>query len=93
MTASSASNRKGYLISAIQAIQDEQELAAVEQYLKVLHAKRQYGDIIQPMRASISIEAMKIEQAYKGFNGETFDTLAADLDIQEPVEELLAMLD
>lgn len=93
MTASSASNRKGHLISAIQAIQDEQELAAVEQYLKILHAKRQYGNIIQPMRDSISIEAMKIEQAYKGFNRETFDALAAELDIQEPVEELLKMLD
>jgi len=59
----------------------------------LLHTKRQHGDIIQPMRDSISIETMKTEQNYQGFNRKTFDALADELNIQEPVEKLLAMLD
>jgi len=45
------------------------------------------------MRDSISIETMKTEQNYQGFNRKTFDALADELNIQEPVEKLLAMLD
>ncbi len=93
MTASSAYNRKGHLISAIQDIHDEQELTAIEEYLKLLRAKRKYGDIIHPLRDSISVEEMKTEQHYQGFNRQMIDVLAAELDIQEPLEELLKMLD
>lgn len=92
MTASSADNRKYQLISAIQEIQDEQELAELEQHLKMLRAKRQFGDIIQPLRDTISIADLKAEQGDKIFNRAEFDALVAELDIQEPIEELLAML-
>ena len=38
------------------------------------------------------IEALKEKQDYKGFDREKFDKFVKDLDIQEPVEVLLAQL-
>jgi len=38
------------------------------------------------------IESLKEKQNYKGFDREKFDKFVKDLDIQEPVEVLLAQL-
>lgn len=38
------------------------------------------------------IESLKEKQNYKGFDRERFDKFVKDLDIQEPVEVLLAQL-
>ena len=49
-------------------------------------------DIFKPMRKTITVEEMVQEQDYKGTNKEEFMRLVRELDIQEPLEFLLAQL-
>ena len=44
------------------------------------------------MPKTIDLEAMMQAQGYKGVNWQEFDKLVAELDIQEPVEELINQL-
>ena len=46
----------------------------------------------QDMPNTTDLEAMMQAQGYKGVNWEEFDQLVAELDIQEPVEELINQL-
>ncbi len=48
--------------------------------------------VFRPMRKEITVEELIKEQNYQGFNREEFDKLAQELDIQEPIEELLTIL-
>ncbi|MBL7817801.1 MAG: hypothetical protein JNL70_22525 [Saprospiraceae bacterium] len=45
---------------------------------------------IKPIRATINIEDLIREQNYTNFDKEGFESLIAQLDIQDPIEELLA---
>lgn len=81
------------LISQITELENEQEIIELQQHIKLLRAKRQFGDVIKPIRETISVQQLKAEQGDKRFNRAEFDALVAELDIQEPIEELLAMLD
>ena len=44
------------------------------------------------MREELDIEQLKLEQNYKGFNKEEVDQLIKEIDIQEPIEDLLRMV-
>jgi hypothetical protein len=46
----------------------------------------------QDMPNSTDLEAMMQAQGYKGVNWQEFDKLVAELDIQEPVEDLINQL-
>jgi hypothetical protein len=48
---------------------------------------------IKPLRKSISVEALIEEQAYQPIQKEIFYEKTSQLKIEEPLEELLAMLD
>ena len=49
--------------------------------------------LAKPMRKTLDIEAIKREQGWKGYHDtEKMDRLIKKMDIQEPIEELLAML-
>ena len=86
-------NRKYKLIEEITDINDEGELLELEEYLQKLKTKREWHDIVKPIREEISIEELKKEQGYKPISKEEFDKLVEELDIEEPIEELLSMLD
>ena len=47
--------------------------------------------IFKPMREKITVEDLIREQNYKGFDRDTFDKLVKDLNIQDPIEDLLAL--
>lgn len=47
---------------------------------------------VRPIRQSQSIEDMEREQNYKGFDRIAFDKIVADLNIQDPNDELLQLL-
>ena len=49
--------------------------------------------IIRPMRKTITLAEMKEEQNYTPLDEKTFFELAEKVDIEESIEELLAMLD
>ena len=44
------------------------------------------------MRETLDIEQLKIEQGYRGFNQSRTDQLIEQINLQEPLEELLAMI-
>ncbi|MEM1215404.1 MAG: hypothetical protein AAGJ82_06960 [Bacteroidota bacterium] len=50
-------------------------------------------DAIKPLRKSISVQALVKEQAYQPIQKEAFYEKVSELNIREPLEELLAMLD
>ena len=76
--------------------EDEELITDLENRL----AKGQEGDsnqqlwekVIKPMRKTVSIEELAVEQNYKPLNRENFFSLAEELAIEEDIDELLAQL-
>ena len=46
----------------------------------------------KPMRKSITVEQLKKEQNYQPFSKKGSEKMVEDLDIQEPIEDLMKML-
>ncbi len=88
--------RKYHLISLIIALQDEDSLAALEAYLgqkdTLNTSDLLLTKLAKPMRKTISVEELVKEQGYKSPSFESVRKLAREIDIQEPIEELLKML-
>lgn len=86
-------SKKYRLIERITDIQSEQVLHKIEQVLNDLATER---DIISELHQSIAekldLAALIQEKNYHGVDRVEFDRLIQEMDIQEPVEELLAML-
>jgi hypothetical protein len=85
--------KKYKLIKKITDLQDEDVLNKLELLLK------QYSkgnsilmQIVKPIREEFDIEQLKKEQNYQGFDKEEVDRLIKEIDIQEPIEELLKMV-
>lgn len=49
-------------------------------------------DNLDSRRGTVTVEDLIREQNYKGFDREGFDKLVAELNIQDPIEELLALV-
>ena len=49
-------------------------------------------DAIKPIRSNISLEQIKKEQNYKPISYKEFRKIADELALEEPIEELLALL-
>jgi hypothetical protein len=88
--------RKYHLISLIIALQDEDSLAALEAYLAQKDTLNTNDLLLtklaKPMRKTISVEELVKEQDYKSPSFESVRKLAREIDIQEPIEDLLKML-
>ena len=83
-------SKKLQLIQEIAAISSEEELNQMIGYLKERRLKNLHGEaVFKKMRKTISVEDLKREQNYQGFNRAEFDRLVDELDIQEPIEDLL----
>lgn len=61
-------------------------------HIEKIKQKKVFDELIQRMKKTISIETMKQEQNYTGTNKAMFESLADDLNIEEPIEDLLNML-
>jgi len=85
--------RKYQLISQITRLKDEAEIARLEVVFKNLTAG---NDLLQklakPMRKHLDLDELVKEQGFKGVDRKKFDALIAELDVQEPIEELLASI-
>ena len=87
-------SRRLKLIKQIMEIADEQTLLKIEDQIEALQSSQLLRDqILSSTRDDITLEELKKEQNYQGIDREEFDRLVAELDIQEPIDELLAMLD
>lgn len=86
-------SKKYRLIEKITGLQDESildKLALVfEEYSQ---GSLMLQTIIKPIRQKLDIEELKQEQNYQGFDQEEVDRLIEDIDLQEPLEELLDMI-
>lgn len=85
---------KLHLISQIASLDDATVLAQLAQILKEHPQKN--SDILKklstPRRKTLDIEQLKHEQNFTQFNRARFDQLIKELDIQEPIEQLLQMI-
>jgi hypothetical protein len=50
------------------------------------------NSIHKPLAESLDIDALKLKQGYTGVHRETFDALIAEINLQEPLTELLEQL-
>jgi uncharacterized protein YjcR len=80
------------LFAKIVNIQNEADLQRVREMLESLSKDNDLlYRIVKPVREKITIEDMIKEQDYKGFDRKSFDKLVNEMDIQNPIEELLAL--
>ncbi len=80
------------LFAKIVSIQNEADLQRVKEMLESLSKDNDLlYRIVKPVRGKITIEDMIKEQDYKGFDRNAFDKLVIEMDIQDPIEELLAL--
>jgi hypothetical protein len=80
------------LFAKIVSIQNEADLQRVKEMLESLSKDNDLlYRIVKPVREKITIEDMIKEQDYKGFDRKSFDKLVVEMDIQDPIEELLAL--
>jgi len=49
-------------------------------------------DAVKPIRSNVSLEQIMAEQNYKPISYKEFRKLADKLELEEPIEELLALL-
>ena len=81
--------RRYRLMEIIRKLEDEALFEEVENKLQ----NKAFMESVKPLRKSISIEELKREQNYKPINKEEFFRKVEELAIEEPLEDLLAMLD
>ena len=96
-------SRKMELISFIITLQKEDAVAAFERMVKRVKKVEPSTEISQnngidlahfarPIRQNITIEELMAEQHFTVFDRAGFDQIVKNMDIQEPIEELLAQL-
>ncbi|MCW5922033.1 MAG: hypothetical protein KIS77_06820 [Saprospiraceae bacterium] len=85
--------RKQELIQEVSQISDEQEFAQLEETLRKIKARQErIRKYRRPMPKKTDPEAIKRQRGFKGHDKEAFMHLIREMNVQEPVEELLAML-
>lgn len=86
-------SRKYRLIQAIMDMEDETKLAQFEAFIAVDTDVEVLENMMQPTRPHVTVAELVKEQNYQPIPREEFYKLADELDIQEPIEDLLKMLD
>lgn len=81
------------LIKQIADINSVLDIEQLEKQVKLMRMKQKHQNIFKDLKENISVEQMKQEQNFQGIDRKEFDDLVAKLDIQEPFEQLLSMLD
>lgn len=86
-------SRKVQLIQQIATLDSESDLISLQKHIELLKLTNKHKGVFRSIRKTISVEELKQEQNYQGIDRAKFDRLVDDLDIQEPLEDLLEMLD
>ncbi|WP_338793434.1 hypothetical protein [Bernardetia sp. MNP-M8] len=80
-------SRKYWLVHQILLLPDENLLEKVELFWK---NQIKTHSILKPMRKELRIEDLIEEQNYQGFDYQNYTRLSKELNITEPIEQLLA---
>ncbi len=86
-------SKKIELIEKIAAIDSVGELNRIIELVKGAGKDDLHEQIFKAPHKNISVEQLKKEQNYQGIDREEFDALVSEIDIKEPIEYLLKMLD
>lgn len=69
---------------------DEAILHRIKEVLKGVSSENDlFNRIVKPIREKITVQDLVVEQNYKGFDRADFDKLIDEMNIQDPIEELL----
>lgn len=83
--------KKIRLVKHITAVQDEAFLDFLEKLFEGTKTIMP-SELLEPIEEKIDLEKILREQNYRGPNKRRFKRLVKELNIQEPVEDLLALL-
>ena len=79
------------LLAKIVSIQSETDLKRVKEMLDSLSKNNDLlYRMIKPVSEKITVEDLIKEQNYKGFDRNAFDKIVSEMDVTDPIEELLA---
>lgn len=89
--------KKYKLIQMIMSVEDEEVLSSIEDTLTKGQEQPpkqtpSFWDAAKPIRKSVPFEQLLAEQGYKPMTYEEFRAKADEVGMQEPIEELLALL-
>jgi hypothetical protein len=80
------------LLAKIVSIQNKEDLQRVKDMFESLSKENDLlYRIVKPVREKLIVEEMIKEQNYKGFDRNAFDHLISEMNIQDPIEELLEL--
>ncbi len=88
----SLETRKYNIITQITALNNELAIRELEGFIQNITAQLFYPDVLKPMKEDLLISEMVNQQQYKGVNRSKFDTIIQDIDIKEPINELIAII-
>lgn len=84
--------RKHKIIRKLKKLDNENSILKIEDFINtVCPNSNTPNEIFKSMRKTISIEDMKIEQSYSGIDRMYMDDLIQEIDLQEPIRQLLTM--
>ena len=96
MTLEAIKVRRLNIIEIILGIDNDEALAKIEnaaiEIKDQITDKPNVLDAVKPIRTNVSLEQIMEEQNYKPISYKEFRELADQLELKEPIEELLAML-
>ena len=85
--------KKYMLIEKITNLRNEALLNKLERLLdEFAKGNEVLLQVIKPVKDKLDIEQLKIEQNYQGFNKKEVDQLIKEIDLDEPIEDLLSMI-
>jgi hypothetical protein len=80
------------ILAKIVSIQNEALLQRVKELLEGVSKDNDLlYRVVKPIREKVTVEDLIREQNYHGFDRLAFDKLVVELDVQDPIEELLAL--
>lgn len=89
----SLKTRKYKLIEELIKVSDEKVLSDLEHMFKVyLDNMNSISHLVKPMKEKLDIDKFIKEQNYQGVDKKFVDSLIDEMAIEEPIDELLAML-
>lgn len=91
----SLDDRKYKLIQEIMRIDREEDLSKLEDQIDALHGQNnpKFWTAVKPVRKAVTLEELIAEQNYQPISKEEFFQKTNELEFEESLEELLAMLD
>ena len=86
--------RKYRIINEINQFNDLKVLDQIEALLQQLRRQVELEkEMFRPLRDEITLDELLVEKKYQPIDRKKFDRLVSEMDIQEPLEVLLAQLD